>query len=164
MKSNGTKVVLVILTCIITCLIQAKNYERCELRKIFLKAFPPEQINDCESYFLAQVNITFVHIWPLVSVERMLLGVYVFESSLTLQHVWFEKLEVLLLSLRQMGVCLPFEKGSAIEKRLGCTTPKENINRISAVDEEHFLVSCWQYSLFGTQVLTTWWVSTVVSE
>ena len=34
-----------------------------------------------------------------------------------------------------------------------CATPKENINRISAVDEEHFLVSCWQYSLIGTQTL-----------
>ena len=55
MKSNGTKVVLVILTCIITCLIEAKNYERCELRKIFLKAFSPEQINDCESRIFLQM-------------------------------------------------------------------------------------------------------------
>ena len=38
-------------------------------------------------------------------------------------------------------------------KRSGYATPKENINRISAiVDEEHFLVFRWQYSLFGTQV------------
>ena len=39
------------------------------------------------------------------------------------------------------------------KKGSGCATPKENINRISAVDEEHFLVSCWQYSLIGTQTL-----------
>ena len=39
------------------------------------------------------------------------------------------------------------EKGSP-----GCATPKENINIISSiVDEEHFLVFSWQYSLFGTQ-------------
>ena len=50
-----------------------------------------------------------------------------------------------LFSLCQIGVCLPFENGSAIEKRIasGCATPKENINRKSAsVDEEHFLVFC----------------------
>ena len=39
------------------------------------------------------------------------------------------------------------------EKGSGCATPKENINRIYAVDEEHFLIFCWQYSLFGTQLM-----------
>ena len=34
------------------------------------------------------------------------------------------------------------------KKESGCATPKENISRISAVDEEHFLV----FSLFWTQV------------
>merc|ERR1719273_764263 len=46
-------VLLVILTwSSITCLIQAKPYERCELAKIFHKSFPIEQVNDwlCLAY------------------------------------------------------------------------------------------------------------------
>ena len=36
-----------------------------------------------------------------------------------------------------------------LEKRIGARYSKENkADRISAVDEEHFLVFCWQYSLF----------------
>merc|ERR1719270_495087 len=52
MKSNGTKVVLVILTYFATCFVECKIYERCELRKIFLESFPPDQINDwlCLAY------------------------------------------------------------------------------------------------------------------
>ena len=46
----------------------------------------------------------------------------------------------LLTTAQQSG------KGSSV-----CATPKENTNRI--VDEEHFLVFCWQYSLFGTQLI-----------
>ena len=54
MPSNGMVVVLlVILTwSSITCLIQAKPYERCELAKIFHKSFPTEQVNDCKFYYI----------------------------------------------------------------------------------------------------------------
>ena len=49
---------------------------------------------------------------------------------------------------------LDLKKGSS-----GCATPKEIIHRIFAiVDEEHFLVFCWQYSLFGTQVNSNHWL------
>ena len=39
--------------------------------------------------------------------------------------------KVLLFSLCQIGVCLPFENGSAIGKKgsSGCATPKENFRR-----------------------------------
>ena len=79
-------------------------------------------------------------------------------SMLDLKNT-FSSQKVLLFSLCQIGVCLDFVNDSAIGKKSGCATPKENIVKIisTIVDEEHFLVFCGQYSLFGTQMLN-WWL------
>ena len=67
-------------------------------------------------------------------------------------HVGFEKLLFLRFAKFDFVYLLKTAQQSRNKGSSGCATPKENINRISPiVDEEHFLVFFWQYSLFGTQ-------------
>ena len=50
MQSNCKVVILIVWTYLSTCLVQAKNYERCELWNVFQKYFPPEQVNTCKIF------------------------------------------------------------------------------------------------------------------
>ena len=69
-------------------------------------------------------------------------------------HDGFEKLLFFRFAKFDFVYLLKTAQQSRNKGSSGCATPKENINRISAiVDKEHFLVFCWQYSLFGTQVI-----------